>query len=76
MTIDHIYTFITLTKTNFFCESIPGLSESPLLIAQFWGSSHGRQQRHDGPSLLVKGHQKGLKYLREGKYFFSDKFIM
>lgn len=56
-----------LSGTDLFSEGVPRLSETPLLLAQFRGSSHRRQQRHDGTPLLIKGHQKGLKHLRKGK---------
>ena len=65
-----IYIFIKigdLSVSDLFSERVPRLSESPLLIAQFRGSSHGCQQRHDGTPLLIKGHQKGLKDLRNGQ---------
>lgn len=55
------------SRTDLFGEGVPRLPESPLLVAQLRASSHRRQQRHDGPALLVEGHQERLEHLKEGE---------
>lgn len=54
--------------THLLGEGVPRLSESALLLAQFLGSSHSCQQRHDGTPLLTEGHQEGMNHLRDGKH--------
>lgn len=53
------------SKQNLLIEGFPGFPQSLLLLAQLWGSFHGGQQRHDGPALLIEGHQEGLENLKK-----------
>lgn len=50
-------------EQDLLVEGVPGLSESSLLLAEPGGSSHGRQERHDGTALFIEGHQKRLEHL-------------